>query len=271
MDYHKLYGPSVPEKGWVPAPRYLLRRQRLLEILAGIPPCSLMEVGCGPGVLIHELSLKGYDCTAVEMSQQALDLARYVNQTRNNVSLHNELCVDWAGNFDLLIACEVLEHIQDDKSALLDWCRMLNKGGRLLISVPCHMRKWTETDDWAGHYRRYEKNVLVSLMKECGYEIDRFECYGFPLANIIEPLRARMHARQLKQREAGMRQTEAGSANSRKEGNDASGVSRPTETRLYPMLCSWVGVAVMKSAYFIQDMFLDADIGNGYIVLATKK
>lgn len=264
MDYHDIYGPSVPEKGWVPAPRYLLRRQRLLEMLDGVFPCSLLEVGCGPGVLMYELSLRGNDCTAVETSQQALDVARYVNNKRDNVVIYDDMRDDWVGKFDLVMACEVLEHIQDDYSALQSWSKLIKKDGRLLISVPCHMSKWTATDVWAGHYRRYEKNNLMALMNESGFEIEKFECYGFPLANIIEPFRARMHARQLKQKNSI-------DGADRKENNDASGVSRSTETTLYPLLCSWFGVMVMKTAYFLQDIFLGRDVGNGYIVRAKKK
>ena len=37
MERHPLYGLAVPEKGWVPALRYALRRDRVLQLAADLP------------------------------------------------------------------------------------------------------------------------------------------------------------------------------------------------------------------------------------------
>jgi len=264
MEYHKVYGPSVPEKGWVPAPRYLLRRQRLLDILTNIERCSLLEIGCGSGTLVFELSKRGFNCTALEMSESALEIASYVNQGRDNVTIRNKVHDDWKGEFDLVIACEVLEHIEDDRVALQSWKDFLKPGGLLLMTVPAHMSKWTDSDTWAGHYRRYERNGLVTFLEQCDFHLERFECYGYPLANMMEPIRARVHARELAKRDVNK-------LNTRKDNNAASGTARSTETRLYPVLCSWPGVILMKTAFYLQNRFLGTDIGNNYLVVARKK
>ena len=111
MDYHPVYGPSVPEKGWVPAPRYLLRRQRILRLLNDIKPGNLLEVGCGAGTLCHELSNLGYMCTALETSQHALNIARHVNKDSPGVNIHDSPSSRWKNSYDLLMSNEVLEHI----------------------------------------------------------------------------------------------------------------------------------------------------------------
>ena len=76
MKTYGLLGPAAPEAGWVPAPRYLLRRARILRQLAGIKPCQALEIGCGAGVLLHELTARGFDCSALESSAEARTLAR---------------------------------------------------------------------------------------------------------------------------------------------------------------------------------------------------
>src|SRR3546814_2291017 len=42
-----LLGPAAPDLGWVPAPRYLLRRARILSQLRGLPASELLEIEIG--------------------------------------------------------------------------------------------------------------------------------------------------------------------------------------------------------------------------------
>lgn len=261
MEYHPLYGPSVPEKGWVPAPRFILRRERILRLLAGLPPGSLLEIGCGAGTLLHEFSGRGFACEALETSAVALGIARHVNG--DDVMFHLSPQTDWAGRFDYLFAFEVLEHIEDDRAALTAWHAWLKPDGVMLMSVPARMRKWTATDVWAGHYRRYERVGLIDLIRACGFTVDRCESYGFPLANIISPLRARVHARLLAARRASNEDT-------RSRNNDMSGVERRAESRFYPLLKSLPSRMTMRLAFLLQDWSTGRDWGDGYLVLARK-
>lgn len=84
-------------------------------------------------------------------------------------------------SFDYLFAFEVLEHIEDDGIALRNWMRCLKPGGRLLVSVPAHQRKYGRSDLIVGHVRRYEKPELAGLLKSAGADEIRIVNYGFPL------------------------------------------------------------------------------------------
>ena len=76
MDLHPVYGPSLPEAGWVPAPSYLLRRRRILALMADQQPGRYLEIGCGAGALLYDLQARGFECQALETSPDALALAR---------------------------------------------------------------------------------------------------------------------------------------------------------------------------------------------------
>ena len=260
MYNHPAYGPSIPESGWVPSPGYLLRRNRILKLVAAMSPCKILEIGCGAGGLIHELSRMGFRCTALESSPQALQIARRLN-AQNDAQIRDKPDPAWYHDFDCLMAFEVLEHIEQDREALLQWRNWLKPGGTLLLSVPAHMTQWSASDEWAGHYRRYEKPDLTSLVEECGFTIEHFEAYGSPLANCIDPIRARVHARELrKQRQDGGRDKAANSAR--------SGVERPMEIRLYPYLCSIPGRIIMNSAFTAQAFLGKMGIGKSYLLRA---
>jgi hypothetical protein len=99
--------------------------------------------------------------------------------------------------FDLLLACEVLEHVVDDVEELGRWRALLVDSGSLLITVPAHPHRFGPSDVWAGHFRRYSRAELIAKARCAGLAVTRCICYGFPLGNLIEPLRHRVNARRL--------------------------------------------------------------------------
>ncbi len=261
-----VYGASAPERGWVPAPSYLLRRDRILKLLRPLPPGELLEVGCGAGALLNDLSYRGFRCTALESSPRAAELARYINRGNTNVRIQEQPSDDWYGKFEYILAFEVLEHIQDDTAALLQWMHWLRPAGRLIISVPAHMSRWTASDVWAGHYRRYERPGLRHLLEACGFSISHWECYGFPLKNIIEPMRARYHSGQLL-----IASQEQLSVEPKTKNTARSGVERTLETKLYRLQVSWVGLGLMRIAFTLQSWSVAKEWGTGYLVAATLR
>ena len=263
MYYHKLYGPVVPEKGWVPAPRFILRRERVLKNFHKLKPGKVLEIGCGPGTISNELGEMGFDCLAVESSQKAFDIAKYVNEKSRNVEISKKLPAK-KSEYDVLMAFEVLEHIEKDRDILQDWSKYILPDGLLVLSVPAHMSKWGDTDVWAGHYRRYEKKELISLLENTGFEIVKFESYGFPLSNLIEPLRNYHHSKKLKE-------FNAKSEHDMKVRTGESGVSRSAESSIFPLFARWPVTWIMAFFMKFQNLFLDMDLGTGYLVLARKK
>lgn len=265
MENSTLLGPAAPEYGWVPAPRYLLRRDRILRALKQTAPCPVLEIGCGPGILLQELSARGFECHALETSEDARALGTTLAaKTDRHITFHSAAADDWSNRFSLLLAFEVLEHIEDDAPAVQQWLRWLKPGGKLIISVPAHQKRWNARDVWAGHVRRYEREQLSTLFQSAGFDIERVECYGFPLANVLETLgesRYKQHERvQVEQN------TDVRDANTAQ-----SGIDRSADAKWYPLLRSFPGRLALYSAVQMQRPFLQSERGNGYIVVARKR
>ena len=263
--FDALYGPAAPDLGWIPAPRYLLRRDRIRRMIAGVQPGRLLEVGPGAGALLVEFSRVGFTCEALEQSAQARQLATdFLARFGAAVPVHQSPQPHWTAFFDLICAFDVLEHIEEDGLALEQWRSWLRPGGVLLLSVPAHTSKWNAGDIWAGHYRRYARDGLISLLAEKHFSVEAFECYGFPLANLTELIGARVYQRKLnaKRREE---------AHAHRQGSDVSGIDRAAHLRFQSLLTSCVGRGILWGGMRLQRLFLGSDLGNGYLTLAVGR
>lgn len=262
MIHDTLIGPAFPEHGWVPAPRYLMRRARILQLMQGLAPGSLLEVGPGAGTLLAEFAEIGFTCEALELSSEARALAVSITTAAGHeIPMHARPDPAWRGRFDYVFAFDVLEHIQNDIAALNEWVSWLKPDGRLLLSVPARMALWTAGDEWAGHFRRYEQEGLKRLLQESTLKIETFECYGFPLTNVSERVSASMYRNRI--HAAG-----TSAAENRRKNNDRSGIDRGPHLRLFPLLRSWPGKLVLRFFLLLQRMFLGTDLGSGYLVKA---
>lgn len=263
--YNPFFGPAAPDLGWIPAPRYLLRRERILGMIAGVQPGRLLEVGPGAGALLVEFTRAGFACEALEQSAAARQLATaFLAGFGAAVPVHQNPQAHWKEGFDLVCAFDVLEHIEEDAAALEQWHSWLRPGGVLLLSVPAHGSRWNAGDVWAGHYRRYEREGLVRLLAQNGFSVRVFECYGFPLANLTERIGAPMYQRKLN---AKRRAKE----HAHRQGSDVSGIDRSSHLHVHSLLTSWVGRGIFWGCMRLQRLFLRSDLGNGYLTLAVRK
>lgn len=258
----RLFGPVALGLGWAPPIRYLLRRHRILRLLRRIPPGAVLEVGCGSGALLHDLAEAGYQATGLETSEPARAMAKAIAQAgQGSQRLLAEPDPSWHGHFDLICAFDVLEHIADDGLALDEWLAWLRPSGYLCLSVPAHSHRWGAGDEWAGHYRRYDRQPLKKLLQERGLIIEHFECYGFPLANLTESVGNRTYRRLLANRDREF---------AKEEASAFSGVERGDYLRLFRRLDSMAGRTALRLAMVMQALTCRTDLGSGYLVLARR-
>ena len=74
--------------------------------------------------------------------------------------------------FDSVLYIDVIEHIEDDKSELERAKKVLKNGGYLIIVVPAHQYLFSPFDKAIGHFRRYSRANLKSVIPE-GFEIEK--------------------------------------------------------------------------------------------------
>jgi SAM-dependent methyltransferase len=80
--------------------------------------------------------------------------------------------------FDLVCALDIIEHVDDDESAMAELARVSTVGATLLLSTPLHPGMWTPFDDFVGHRRRYEPEQIQALLHRHGFVIERSAVFG---------------------------------------------------------------------------------------------
>lgn len=253
-------GPAFPELGWVPSPRYWLRRQRVLSWARRIPPGRLLEIGCGIGALMLDFKLLGFDCTGVEISAEARAKAHQALQGAG-IPVLAEPAEDWEGTFDVVCAFEVLEHIEDDLATLTQWRNFLRPGGHLLLSVPAHPALWNQLDEWAGHFRRYSRGQLMTKVRRAGFDPVTIRSYGFPVAVLAEIVAFAWLSRNLATGRAVVHEDKL-------KNSARSGIERDFAVRLFPLMSSLIGTGALHLSDLLQIAAGRSPLGNGYLLMA---
>lgn len=143
-----------------------------------------LDFGCGTGALMESLQ-DIIDIHGVDISPEAI----YFCQKRGieNVKLIDN---DWApdSEYSLIIATDVVEHIQGDVEILNKLWKALKPNGVIIITVPAFKFLWSEYDVALHHKRRYTYRQLVNCAEEAGFRWSYISYYNtllFPVAVII--------------------------------------------------------------------------------------
>jgi SAM-dependent methyltransferase len=102
-----------------------------------------------------------------------------------------------AGAFDAIVCGEVLEHLDDDQTAVREFARVLKPGGVVVASVPANPWRYDWSDHWAGHRRRYTAAGLAERFTAAGFADVDVTDYGFPLLGLYH---RQVYRRMLKRR-----------------------------------------------------------------------
>jgi SAM-dependent methyltransferase len=109
-------------------------RIRAIERLAG-GRGSVLDIGCGPGVLINQMRSRGWRVRGTERSPSAAQQARDVFRLDVSAVDVDDLIAAGA-NYDAVVLWHVAEHLRAPGETIQGIARLLRPGGVLLIAVP---------------------------------------------------------------------------------------------------------------------------------------
>jgi SAM-dependent methyltransferase len=148
-------------------------RQAIARRIAPALSGNVLEVGAGIGQMLQE----------VHRAHPHLSLSAVEPNPRFHVQLQTRVpfAKIWRCTvsdlppdlkFDSIYAINVLEHLSDDLEELQQWHSRLNPGGQLSLLVPARKELYSRIDQKFGHFRRYNKNELATLLKQAGFQIE---------------------------------------------------------------------------------------------------
>jgi SAM-dependent methyltransferase len=244
---------------WVETPMFMLRRDCLRHTTRGWQPGRFLEIGSGTGRLTAGFLARGFTGVCYDLGAATRNLLRRnLSQFGSSIQVIDSLDDVARGAFDYVLAFEVLEHIEADAEALRSWLSYLKPRGRILISVPAHMRKHGTEDRAVGHYRRYERQQLEHLFENAGGAGVRVLSYGFPIAILTR------RGNQVLSR--WKRDHQQGSAQTPEALSIRSGVERSAASVRSARLLNRRTLAPFIA---LQRVFFDTDPGDGYVAHAA--
>lgn len=140
------------------------KREFVLHLAEEEPYSRVLEIGSGGGTLAARLKRR---CRAI-----TTDLSVQHVRPGGVVAKLPEMCFKPAV-FDLVILSEVLEHLDQPVESLKTIARILNPGGRCIITVPAWPALWSEHDVFYGHKKRYTPSCLQSELASAGLDVQK--------------------------------------------------------------------------------------------------
>lgn len=156
----------------------------LMETYLGRDNLTILEIGSGGGETSKEL-LKYGEVYANDISEYSEDLCREKGINNFIVGDVNELDLkEYQQKFDVVLALDVLEHIQDDNKAMSVVRGLLKEDGIFLVNVPAYKFLWSAHDEVLQHKRRYTTHEITMKLSNQGFKIlkkSHFVFFMFPL------------------------------------------------------------------------------------------
>jgi 2-polyprenyl-3-methyl-5-hydroxy-6-metoxy-1,4-benzoquinol methylase len=191
--------------GWPPSYWAYGRMRALMAVAAAtaLRPRSLLEVAAGDASLCAALALNG--CRTVANDLRTENLKQSVQNFENGPEIQLlpgnlfDLDPQSTGQFDLVVACEIIEHVAHTTDFLRQLKRFVAPGGHILITTPngAHFRNklpthsqitnFTELEgqqfkpDADGHLFLITPGEMNSLARSAGLAVEQIVLWGNPL------------------------------------------------------------------------------------------
>lgn len=164
---------------WFVGRRNLFRRQ--IEKLNLSRKASILDIGSSTGTNLRLLKSLGFS------NYKGLDLSPLSKQFcaekgLGEVILGDIIQYDFGRQkFDLILATDVLEHLDDDQGALEKIFDILSPGGFALVTVPTFEILWGLQDEVSHHRRRYRLKPLLAQFQQAGFQVRSQFYFNFSL------------------------------------------------------------------------------------------
>ncbi len=164
IEYEKRYHEVETDNWW-----FVSRRRYLLDVLKNEPKDSkILDIGCSSGIFLKDLERLGFkmeNLFGIDISEKAIENCK--NNGIQNAFVMDAQKISLPEKFDIIVASDCLEHLEDDTEAIRNWSDLLKTGGMMCVFVPAFQSLWSTHDEVNMHFRRYtNKELKAKLINE---------------------------------------------------------------------------------------------------------
>lgn len=167
------------------APSPIHTRRLILNEAAKLTFNSVLDIGCGNGILISAAKRRFPDvpCAGADIAQTAIDRAR---RRWKDISFHQFDIQERSLNerFDLILFSEVIEHLEHPERAVQNIRKMCS--GYLILTTPTGSR--LPTDLAFHHLKHFTSEELRALVESNGFQVIRLYLWGWPFQILFRRL-----------------------------------------------------------------------------------
>ncbi|MDK2972485.1 MAG: hypothetical protein PWP23_2240 [Candidatus Sumerlaeota bacterium] len=245
-EYEKMY--VLENSYWWFQGRLCMIEAILESCLPELPrPGRVLDVGCGTGLMLKRFA--HWKPIGADFSHLAL---KYSGERGiENLVRADVVHLPFKDNsLDLILALDMMEHVERDDLLIEEFNRVLRPGGFLMATVPAHPNLWSGHDIALHHFRRYTAESLRKVLRHGKFKPLRFTygiCFLHPVIVLFRLLQ------RLWQR--------------------STGVGNPQpRTHLIPLPkpINALLIAILHFEAFLLRRF-DLPMGTSLVVLAQKK
>jgi 2-polyprenyl-6-hydroxyphenyl methylase/3-demethylubiquinone-9 3-methyltransferase len=115
-------------------------RLDFIDQRAALKGKTVVDVGCGGGILAESMAARGAKVTGIDMGEAPLAVARlHLKESGQEVDYRRMTAEDLAneqpGQFDVVTCMEMLEHVPDPASTIAACARLVKPGGKVFFST----------------------------------------------------------------------------------------------------------------------------------------
>src|SRR5450759_2737831 len=119
-----------------------------IDGLAGLRGKTVLDVGCGGGILAESMAQRGAQVTGIDLADQPLKVAQlHLLASGNRVEYRNvsaeDLACELPHQFDVVTCMELLEHVPDTASTVSACADLAKPGGHVFFLSLIHISEPT--------------------------------------------------------------------------------------------------------------------------------
>ena len=186
--FNAIYHGRPAQRFWHSAKLRLLDRLQVTHSAQ-----TVLDAGCGSGVVSHHLAGKCEKVVGIDTSQEAIEFAtgKFGSSTLSFTNCKLQ-AASFAGRFDLIVCFEVLEHLEptDVQGVLNEFFTSANTGAKLCITVPNSRSLWPLIE-WIldsfhlvpklkneQHLTHFNRSNLECMLEVSGWKVDQIATFN---------------------------------------------------------------------------------------------